>query len=148
MSHSNSAGKNAVRMVNFYPYLYPAGSPQATEHERVILPNNYVSVVYTAEGPDGMPAEPSMFVHDEVTPGGHLVGGPGPEGPEGPMGATGPEGPEGPTAVSADAGSASTLGSDGLVFTPSAAAQLPAFEPIYGNDGTTVLFYAPLTQPQ
>ena len=43
-------------------------------------------------------------------------------GPQGPAGADstvpGPQGPAGPTAVSADAGNTSTLGTDGLIYTP------------------------------
>lgn len=60
---------------------------------------------------------------------------PGPEGPQGPPGADsvvpGPQGPPGadsvvpgppgPTAVSADAGNTSTLGTDGLIYTPAGA---------------------------
>ncbi len=53
------------------------------------------------EGPAGPQGEPGA---DSTVP-----------GPEGPPGETGPSGP---TAVSADAGNASKLGSDGLIYTP------------------------------
>jgi hypothetical protein len=43
---------------------------------------------------------------------------PGPQGPAGADGAVGPQGPAGPTVVSADANNFSTLGTDGLLFTP------------------------------
>ncbi len=49
---------------------------------------------------------------------------PGPQGPAGPAGADstvpGPQGPAGPTAVSAEAGNSTRLGSDGLIYTPTA----------------------------
>jgi len=45
-------------------------------------------------------------------------GAPGGQGPAGADGAAGPAGPAGPTAVSTDGGNTSTLGSDGLIYTP------------------------------
>jgi hypothetical protein len=61
--------------------------------------------------------------------------GSGPQGPAGADGApgapgldgaAGPQGPAGPTAVSTDAGNTSTLGTDGLIYTPTGAIILPA----------------------
>lgn len=49
----------------------------------------------------------------------------GPQGIQGPQGVEGPQGPAGPSAVSADAGNASILGSDGLIFTPAGVTELP-----------------------
>ena len=68
-----------------------------------------------AQGPQG-PAGP------EGPQGPAGVGVDGAPGPQGPAGADstvpGPAGPAGPTAVSTDAGNTSTLGSDGLIYTP------------------------------
>jgi hypothetical protein len=57
----------------------------------------------------------------------------GPEGPQGIQGAQGIPGPAGPSAVSADAGNASTLGSDGFVFTPAAKTLTPATATVLGG---------------
>ena len=45
----------------------------------------------------------------------------GGQGPAGADGVAGPQGPAGPTAVSVDAGNTSTLGTDGLIYTPGGA---------------------------
>ena len=65
------------------------------------------------------PAPARGFVWDE-TAASWTDAGPvqGPQGIEGPQGVAGEVGPAGPTAISADAGNASRLGTDGLVFTP------------------------------
>ena len=47
-----------------------------------------------------------------------IPGNDGAAGPAGADGATGPTGPAGPSAVSADADNATTLGTDGLIYTP------------------------------
>ena len=58
-------------------------------------------------------------------------------GPAGPAGADstvpGPQGPAGPTAVSVDAGNASRIGADGLLFTPAAVTSVD----VVGTNGIT-----------
>jgi len=78
--------KNQVQIVSYHPYLYAPGTPEATKHLRIVLPSNYMSLVFS-----GPPGDPSTTVelraHNEVTPGGiPLQAAPGAAGPAGPMG--------------------------------------------------------------
>ena len=72
-------------------------------------------------GPEGPQGPAGVGVDGAPGPQGP-AGADGAPGPQGPAGADstvpGPQGPAGPTAVSADAGNTSTLGTDGLIYTP------------------------------
>lgn len=83
---SPGGAKNAVQIVSFHPYLYPAGSADAVRHLNIVLPSNYLALVYS-----GSPSDPATTVevraHNEVTKGGiPLQAAPGAAGPAGPQG--------------------------------------------------------------
>ena len=100
-------------------------------------------------GPEGPQGPQGPAGADSVVPGPQGPAGadsvvPGPQGPAGADGAPGPQGPAGPTAVSTDAGNTSTLGSDGLIYTPGVNTGLfvpqdsptgAAFMPASGDEG-------------
>ncbi len=93
------------------------------------------STVPGPQGPQGLPGADST-VPGPMGPQGPAGADstvPGPQGPPGadsivpgPQGPQGLQGPPGPTAVSADAGNTSTLGTDGLIYTPASGYTLPA----------------------
>ena len=71
-----------------------------------------------ADGAQGPPGADSTVPGPQGPAGADSVV-PGPQGPPGADSVVpGPQGPAGPTAVSTDAGNTSTLGSDGLIYTP------------------------------
>ncbi len=82
-----------------------------------------------ATGPAGVQGEPGVPGVDGVD------GAAGATGAQGEPGIQGPVGPAGPTAVSADSGNSSVIGSDGLIFTPAAAAAT-GFLPLAGGTMT------------
>ena len=99
----------------------PAGSPGADSvvpgPEGPQGPAGPAGADSTVPGPQGPPGLDST-VPGPQGPAGADSTVPGPQGPAGADGAAGPQGPAGPTAVSTDAGNTSTLGTDGLIFTP------------------------------
>lgn len=64
MTHNNSAGKQAVRLAIFRAHVDPIEAVAATQY---VGPNNYFSLVWTSQ------TEACLYVHDEFTPGGHLI---------------------------------------------------------------------------
>lgn len=85
---SPGGAKNAVQIVSFHPYLYPSGHPDQTRHLNIVLPSNYMALVYS--GPPNNPATTvELRAHNEVTKGGIPLqaapGAPGPVGPQGPI---------------------------------------------------------------
>ena len=97
-----------------------------------------------AQGPQG-PAGADSVVPGPQGPAGADSVVPGPQGPAGADGAPGPQGPAGPTAVSADAGNASRLGTDSLIYTP--ATDTSGFVKIPGDTMTGPLRFSGITGP-
>lgn len=83
MVYPINAGKNALKLYHFHPYMYPAGSAMATEWQRFIGEIGTASAIWPS--PEG-PIE--LRIHDETTPSGLPIGGaqgaPGIPGPMGP----------------------------------------------------------------
>ena len=63
------------KLVIFHPYMFQPGSTEANEWKNYRGQTGTFSLVWQSSDPDGTPRQPVLRMHDELTPGGHPVGG-------------------------------------------------------------------------